>query len=102
MGEAHDHHVVPAKTYVNVLLILLVLTVITVAAAQFDFGVMNTFIAIIIATVKAAFVAAIFMNLKYDSKLHIVVFAAAIFFLVLLYSFSVIDIVTRVPVEGVL
>lgn len=97
------HHVVPAKTYRNVLFVLLFLTIVTVLAAQVDLGQsMNTLVAIGIATVKAAFVGAIFMNLKYDDKLNMMVFFFAVFFLILLYSFSMMDYISRIDILPVI
>ena len=95
-GEHEEHHIIPLKTYVTVLMALMVLTVVTVAAARFDFGAMNTIIALGIASVKAALVLAIFMHLKYDDKLYLVVILTGVFFLIVLYFFSVLDIFTRV------
>lgn len=101
MGESHGHHIVPAKTYNKVLYILLGLTVLTVLAAQVHFGPgMHTFLALAIATVKACFVGAIFMNLKYDDRMYTMILLTAVFFLILLYSFAMLDIFTRIPVQG--
>lgn len=62
-------HILPFKVYVSVLLALLVLTVITVAAAQVDFGAFNMVIAMLIASIKALIVALFFMHLKYENPL---------------------------------
>ncbi len=94
MGK-NDHHIVPFKTYLNILLVLLGLTIITVAASRIDFGFMNTVIAMIIATVKASFVLAIFMHLKYDNMINRVIFGTGFFFLLVLFAFSIGDIFTR-------
>jgi len=59
-------HIVPAKIYLGVLISLIVLTVITVAAAQVDFGAWNIVIAMLIASIKASLVALFFMHLKYE------------------------------------
>lgn len=91
-----SHHVVPLKTFVNVLVALLFLTVITVAVAQVDFGALNTFVAMFIASIKAGLVLAYFMHLKYDDKLYLLVFFLGIFFLIVMYFFSQLDIVTRI------
>lgn len=91
----HDSHI-PLKTYFNILFTLLVLTVITVAAARVDFGALNTVIALGIASVKAFFVLGWFMHLKFDDKIYWVMFGTAIFGLILLYFFSVLDIFTRI------
>lgn len=101
-----SHHIVPAKSYLNVLLALLFLTMLTVLVAKpvsgFDAGFLNTFIALAIATVKAVLVMSIFMHLKYDNKLHLVLFLTGVFFVVLLFAFSWIDIITRVPLGSTL
>jgi len=96
-GE-HHHHIIPIPVYVGVLLVLLIGTVITVAVAHVDFGAMNTVIAILVATIKAAFVLAFFMHLKYDNMLNRVIFGSGFFFLMLLIAFSAADIFTRASV----
>lgn len=100
------HHVVPIKTYFKVLALLLVLTIITVLVAKpvsgFDAGVFNAFIAFGIASVKAGFVLAIFMGLKYDKKLNLVIFLTGVFFLLVMYAFCVLDIYTRVQTGSTL
>lgn len=97
-GKGH----IALATYWQILGLLIVLTAITVGAAQVDFGKMNTVIAMAIASVKAFFVLAFFMHLKYDNKLYIVCFATAIFFLVVLYFFCWVDIYTRISQGGIL
>ncbi len=99
MDDQQHHHMIPLKIYIQVLVLLLVLTAITVAAAQVNFGPWNTVIAMAIASIKAGFVLAFFMHLKYDDKLYRVCFGTAIFFLIVLYAFSKLDIVTRIVVE---
>ena len=89
-------HIVPFKIYLSVLVSLLFLTVITVAVAQVDFGVFNSFFAMLIATLKAGLVLLYFMHLKYDSKIYWVIFAGAVFFVLTLFFFSKLDIITRV------
>jgi cytochrome c oxidase subunit IV len=106
-GDHHDgHHIVPLSTYLKILLALFVLTVITVAVAKpvsgFDAGIFNAFIAFAVATVKAVMVMAIFMGLRYDKKLFLVIFLSGVFFLLVMYLFSVLDIYTRVNVNSTL
>ena len=73
----HDHR----KTYLNVWFILMALTVITVVAASINFGKINLFIAMAIASVKASLVILYFMHLKGDATLNQVVFLSAFGFL---------------------
>ena len=95
-------HIIPFKVYIKVLSALLVLTVITVAVAQVDFGVLNAVIAMGIATVKAALVLLYFMHLKYDDQTYLVIFLAGVFFLVVIFLFCEFDLITRIPEKSVL
>lgn len=91
----HDHR----KTYRNVLITLLTLTVITVAVARIDLGILNIVIAIGIATVKGSLVCLYFMHLKYDNKLNQVVFASAFAFLILFAALTLSDLLMRETVD---
>lgn len=91
-----ENHTVPFRTYLNVLLALLVLTVVTVAVAQVDFGALNAFIAMLIASVKGALVLLYFMHLKYDDKFYWVVFGSSVFFVIVLFFLVKIDVITRI------
>jgi cytochrome c oxidase subunit IV len=95
-ASGHEHHVIPFKTYLTVLITLLVFTVITVAASRVDFGWANTVIAMLIASVKAGLVMLYFMHLKYDDRAYPTIFFTGVFFLILMWGFSQLDIVTRV------
>jgi cytochrome c oxidase subunit 4 len=74
---------------------LLILTIITVAVSRIDLGALNMFVAMFVASVKAAIVALWFMHLKYENKLNRVVFASGFFFLLVMFAFSAIDIFSR-------
>jgi cytochrome c oxidase subunit 4 len=101
-GHDDSHHLIPLASYFKVFAVLITLTVVTVAAAQVNFGPWNTIIAFAIATVKATLVAAIFMHLKYDDKLNRVIIVAAVFFLIVLWFFCITDEVTRVIEHSIL
>ena len=72
-GHSHGHeevgHVVPVSTFFKVLVALLILTVITVLAAQIDLGKWNIVGALAIASIKASLVILIFMHGKYENKI---------------------------------
>lgn len=93
---SHEHHIIPLGTYLKVFIALLGLTVVTVAAAQVDFGMFNAVVAFAIASLKAGLVLAIFMHLKHDDKLNWVIIGSSVFFLLILWFFSILDIFTRV------
>jgi len=71
--SSHGHeevgHVVPVSTFFKVLVALLILTVVTVLAAQVDLGKWNIVGALIIASIKASLVILIFMHGKYENKI---------------------------------
>jgi cytochrome c oxidase subunit 4 len=70
---------------------LLVLTVVTVLAAGFDFGPANVWIALGIAAVKASLVVLLFMHLLWDRPFNGVVFVASIVFLAIFIGFAMTD-----------
>ena len=84
------------KQYFNIWLLLMFLTVVTVGAAQFDFGSLNIPIAMLIASIKAGVVALHFMHLKYEDGMTWIFATYPIFLLFLLIAFSATDIFTRV------
>lgn len=96
--HAHDHRGA-AKTYARTLILLLVLTIITVAAAGVDFGSGNVVIALTIATVKASLVALIFMHLRHEKPMNSVIAVAGFLFLGLFLMFCLIDAESRVNLQ---
>ena len=89
------HHVTSSAMFFNVLCTLLVLTVITVAASRVDFGAANLLIAMVIASIKASLVIAIFMHVKWDTAINRIVFLSSFLFLSLLLIFTLSDQATR-------
>ena len=73
MSAGVDHK----KNYINVWVALLILTVITVAAAYLNMGSpWNILVAMLIGTIKAALVCLYFMELRYDNLTNRVVFVS--------------------------
>jgi cytochrome c oxidase subunit 4 len=93
-------HVVPARAYIAVFAALMVLTAVTTAVAFIDLGAGNNFVALAIATTKAALVLLVFMHLRWSSRLVQVLAASALFFLLALFAFTFADEGTRAPVGG--
>ena len=97
-NEHSPHHVTPMSVYIKVAVALYVFTILTVVAHYFEhaLGPMAAPVALLIATIKAALVMMYFMGLKYDNNQNRVIFGCGFFFLVLLYFFTVLDIMTRI------
>ncbi len=90
-GGDHVPHIVPFRAYLFVWLALLALTGITVFVSYFDFGKANIVIALLVATVKASLVAAIFMHLFYDKKFNAIILSFSVIFLVIMIGFTMFD-----------
>jgi len=93
-AESHSHHGGP-KIYTANLFALLFLTIITVAAASFNFGSANVVIALAIATVKATLVALFFMHLIWDKPVNGIIAIAGFLFLGIFLMFDFLDVTSR-------
>jgi cytochrome c oxidase subunit 4 len=96
-GEHHGiGHVVSPKILIATGGALLVLTIITVAAARIDFSVfemseMNVFVALGIALVKASLVCLFFMHLRWDRPFNAFVLIGSLAFVAVFISFAMTD-----------
>ncbi len=89
------HHVVSWRVYLVIFLALAVFTVVTVLAAGRDFGVLNTVIALTIASVKATLVILYFMHLRYSPRLTSLVLFTGFVFLAILILLTIADYLSR-------
>jgi caa(3)-type oxidase subunit IV len=97
----HEHHLTPLSTFVKVFAVLIALTITTVVTAGYDFGVFNIVIAMLIATIKAALVILIFMQLYHDDLANKVTFFAAFAFLAIFLTLTASDLFFRSPPKPV-
>ncbi|MEX1024846.1 MAG: cytochrome C oxidase subunit IV family protein [Planctomycetota bacterium] len=93
-------HVLPLRTYLGVFALLLVLTGVTTGIAYIDLGVLNTPIALSIASVKALSVILVFMHVKFSGKLVWLFVIGGFAWLLILFSFSLSDYYTRSVISG--
>lgn len=77
---SHDtpHHITPYRTYAWVLVLLLGLTFLTVWVAHFHLGSFSIGVALLVASIKAVLVLAIFMHLRFDHLLFKIMVTAVI------------------------
>ena len=90
-----SEHVVPIRVYVLVFAALVILTAVTVFAANHDFGAFNTPIALGIASAKALLVILFFMHVKYADRLTWVVVASGFVMLAFLLFITLADYLSR-------
>ena len=87
--------VVPVSTYVTIFVSLLVLTAATYYVAIFDFGWMNTPIALAVALLKASLVVIYFMGVRYNTPLTKVVVISGFCWLLIMFGLTLNDYLTR-------
>ncbi len=90
-----SHHIVPIRTLAIVFGVLVALTFITVVLSQVDLGPLNVPLAVAIAGCKAIVVAAVFMALKYDNPVNMVVVSLGIIFAIVFLAITLTDTALR-------
>ena len=93
--SAHAVHIVPVRTYVFVFLALMAGTALTTGVAYIDLGRWNTVVALAIATTKMLLVVLFFMHIKYASGLTRIAIIAAFFWLGIMVTLTLSDILSR-------
>lgn len=94
MSEEHAH-IVPYKTFMIIWIALLVLTGITVWAAQYNLGPLNIWVALGIATLKSGLVVAVFMHMKYEDRLFKLSLLSALAILAIFIGLTFFDVLYR-------
>jgi len=79
------------RLLVTIMIILMIGTWLTVTVTYFDFGILNIWIGLAIATVKAVLVGLYFMHLRWDKPFNAFVFISAFAFLALFVGFAMMD-----------
>lgn len=86
---------VSTSLYFRIAAALMVLLALTIGAAFLDLGPFNILIAMTIAIVKAVLVILYFMHVRYSSRVTMVVATAAFFWLMILFSLTMMDFLSR-------
>jgi cytochrome c oxidase subunit 4 len=99
---ANPHHVAPKLLYYAVFGALVVGTVLTVVAAKIDMGPFNNVVMLTIAIAKATLVILYFMHVRWGSRLTWVIVASSFFWLLILFTFTMMDYMSRGWIPGTL
>jgi len=97
-----EHHVASRGMYYVVFLALIVGTGLTVAAAEVDLGALNNVLMLAIACAKALLVILFFMHVRWGTRLTWVVVGSGFFWLLIMFSLTMSDYMSRGWVEGTL
>lgn len=90
-----SEHVLPRRVYYMVFATLLLLTLITVEVAFYDFGWLTFQVALLIASTKALLVILYFMHVKYSGGLTGIFVASGFIFLAIMMAFMFADLKSR-------
>lgn len=101
MSDDGHHHVLPKATLFKVFGGLIVLTIVTVAAAYVPLGPLNVPVAIVIAASKATLVVLFFMALKYDNPVNALTFTIGIIMVFVFITFTMFDTAFRGDLSNV-
>lgn len=91
----HPPHTLPLWLYYAVFGTLVFLTVVTVAVSYADLGPLAFPVAMLVALVKAGFVAGYFMHLKYDDRFISFLFIGSVLTMGLFFAFTFLDLGSR-------
>ena len=95
-------HVAPKSLYYLIFLALMVGTGLTVLVAKFDLGPLNNIVMLSVACAKALLVILFFMHVRWSSRLTWVIAGSGFFWLLVLFSITMADYMSRGWVEGTL
>ncbi len=85
----HDHHP-SARDYVNIAIVLAILTGLEVSTYFFDFGAIAIPMLILLMCIKFVMVAGFFMHLKFDTRIYSQLLYTGLAFAVVLYALTLI------------
>lgn len=88
-------HVAPVRLYLTIFAALMVLTVVTIGVAFVNLGPINFPIALAIAICKATLVILFFMHVKESSRLTKLIVGTGFFFLLVLFTLTLTDYLSR-------
>jgi cytochrome c oxidase subunit 4 len=99
---ATPHHVAPTMLYYTIFGALIVGTILTVVVAKFDLGALNNVVMLTIAITKATLVVLYFMHVRWGSRLTWVVAVSGFFWLLIMFTFTLMDYMSRGWLPGTL
>jgi len=80
--EHEKTHIIPYRTFLLVLALLITLTLTSVAITRIYLGTLTVMMALVIAAIKSSFVLRFFMHLKFEKR----IFSVAVILVVLVLS----------------
>jgi len=89
--EKEKHHIVPYKTYIYILAILIFFTLLSVAVTSIELGTITVLTALLIASLKGFLVLSYFMHLKFDHKIFAIMVTGIILIITVVILITFLD-----------
>lgn len=89
------HHITPYKTYLMVLALLIIFTLLSVAITQIELSRWAAAAALLLAGIKSTFVLLIFMHLKWDQRMFKVMAGLILALVIVVIIFTMLDFLFR-------
>lgn len=93
--ENEKNYIVPYRTFLYVLALLIILTLTSVAITQIYLGALTVVLALVIAAVKSSFVLRIFMHLKSEKKMFSYLVLAVVLLIAVVIIITFLDYLYR-------
>jgi cytochrome c oxidase subunit 4 len=95
-------HVAPKSLYYTIFIALMIGTALTVVVAKFDLGPFNNIVMLTVAVANALLVILFFMHVRWSTRLTWVVAGSGFFWLLILFSITMADYMSRGWMPGTL
>jgi cytochrome c oxidase subunit 4 len=93
--ENGKNHIIPYRTFLYILTLLVTLTLTSVALTQIYLGTLTVVLALLIATIKSSFVLRIFMHLKFENRMFSVIVIAVVLLISVVIILTFLDYLNR-------
>lgn len=91
MSDHGKNHIVRYRTYVIILVILLVFTALSILVTSFELGPLAVSAALLFATVKTTLVFMYFMHLKFDQPVYTIMVSVVLFLFIAVIVVTFLD-----------
>lgn len=93
--DNEEGHIIPYRTFLYILAILIALTLTSVALTRIYLGTLTVVMALLIASIKSSFVLRIFMHLKFETKTFSIIVVAVVLLICSVITLTLLDYINR-------
>jgi cytochrome c oxidase subunit 4 len=93
--ENEKNHIIPYRTFLYILVLLITLTLTSVAITRIYLGPFTVVLALLIASFKSSFVLRIFMHLKFENRMFSIIVLAVVLLISVVIIITFLDYLFR-------